>query len=166
MSRKQEPEHNIQIGKSLGNNNQTYYYETSRKERDLSLPVGFAIVASVFVVLPFTMYILGAPMLPIFAVMIFAAGLTADVFSTKAGLNRGFSDYNLFYNLVNKGGKSRMRNNSFLIAASLFGLIRAGIMYFFWNDAFISLLIASLSLLGPLWNSIMLSFPNNMKRNE
>lgn len=97
--------------------------------------------------------------------IIFSAGLMADVFTTKAGFNRGYSDYNLLYNLANRRCK-KLGNNSFLLLGGFgFGALRVGIMYLFWADPLILLLVASLTLLGPLWNSVMLAYPES-KRQE
>jgi hypothetical protein len=42
-------------------------------------------------------------------------------------------------------------------------MIRVGVIYYFWNDTTILPLVASLSLLGPFWNSIMLAYPETRK---
>jgi hypothetical protein len=126
--------------------------------KDRSLATSMSVIFSIFVALPLLLYYFRAPVISIFAVMIFSAGLVVDIFTTKAGFNRGFGDYNVFYNIVKKKRKG-MRNNSFLVGAFIFGVIRIGLIYLFWNEGIILLLVASLSLLAPLWNSIMLAYP-------
>jgi Mn2+/Fe2+ NRAMP family transporter len=128
----------------------------ARNNKDNSSLVSLTVAFVVFVALPYEMYILGAPILSIFAVVIFTAGLLADIFTTKAGFNRGYGDYNVFYNMAKK---KKVRNNSFLVASFIFGAIRAFIMFYYWNDTLILMIVASMSLIGPLWNSIILAYP-------
>jgi hypothetical protein len=134
-------------------------------EKDRSVIAGLLTILSLFVALPLVMYLLKVPAISIFAVTIFGAGLLADIFTTKAGFNRGFSEYNIFYNLLNKG-RRRVKNNSFLIGGFFFGLIRLGLIYYFWSEPVVLLLLASLSLLGPVWNSIMLAYPESQKNQK
>ncbi len=135
------------------------------EEQDSSVIAALLTILSLFVALPMLMYLLKVPAISIFAVTIFGAGLLADIFTTKAGFNRGFSEYNIFYNLLNKGRK-RVKNNSFLIGGFFFGLIRLGLIYYFWSEPEVLLLLASLSLLGPVWNSIMLAYPDSQKTRK
>jgi hypothetical protein len=131
------------------------------EKRDKSSTVSFGVVFSVFVVVPYVLYVLGSSIIEIFAVVIFCSGLLADVLTTKAGFNRGYDDYNVFYNLSKN--KSRIKQNSFLIGSFFFGFVRLWIMYYFWSNTTILLLVASLSLVGPLWNSVILAYPDNRR---
>lgn len=116
--------------------------------------VSLSVTFVVFVALPYELYVSGMSLIGIFAITIFVAGLLSDVFTTKIGFNRGYGDYNVFYNAAErkKVGKSK-----FLAGALIFGLIRALIMFYFWQDPIILLITATMSLIGPLWNSIILS---------
>lgn len=128
------------------------------KKKDNSSLVSLSVTFIVFVALPYELYILGLPILTIFAATIFVVGLLADIFTTKTGFNRGYSDYNVFYNAAKK---KKVRNNSFLVGTFVFGIIRAVIMFYFWQDTLILMIVATMSLIGPLWNSIILASSNN-----
>jgi len=146
---------------SLGQSTQetvvTSNHSKTEPERDRSSLVSLALTFVVFVALPYELYVLGFSLVNDFALTVFAAGLLTDIFTTKAGFNRGYGDYNVFYNAT----KKRIRNNSFLIGVAIFGAVRAYLIYFFWQDTFILLLVAMISLIGPLWNSVVLSVPDN-----
>ena len=134
---------------------------STRTRRDNSSLVALSVTFTVFVALPYEMYVLGFPVLTDFAFTIFVAGLLADIFTTKTGFNRGYGDYNVFYNASRK---KRVRNNTFLAGTFVFGVIRALLMFYFLNDTFILMIIATMSLIGPMWNSIILSAPDKSPR--
>ncbi|HZW55238.1 MAG TPA: hypothetical protein VFF30_03030 [Nitrososphaerales archaeon] len=134
---------------------------SSTVRRDNSSLVALSVTFTVFVALPYEMYVLGFPMLTDFAFTIFVAGLLADIFTTKTGFNRGYGDYNIFYNA---GKKKRVRNNSFLAGTFVFGVIRAVLMFYFLDNTLILMIIATMSLIGPMWNSIILSAPDQSLR--
>lgn len=127
------------------------------KGKDNSSYVSLALTFVVFVALPYELYVLGISLWNDFALTVFAAGLLTDVFTTKAGFNRGYADYNVFYNAA----KRKVRNNSFLVGVAIFGAVRGFLMFYFWHDTFILMLVAMISLIGPLWNSVILSVPDD-----
>ena len=130
---------------------------SQHNKKDNSSLVSLALVFIVFVVFPYELYVLGLSLVDIFALTVFGAGLLTDIFTTKAGFNRGYDDYNVFYSAT----KNKVRNNTFLIGIGIFGAIRAFLIYYFWGNAFILILVALMSLIGPLWNSVILSVPDD-----
>jgi hypothetical protein len=136
--------------------------ETSGGHTDKTSIVSFLLTFVVFVALPYELYVMGISILNDFALTVFAAGLLTDVFTTKAGLNRGYGDYNVFYNAT----KKKVKTNSFLIGITIFGAIRAYLMFYFWHDTLILLLVAMISLIGPLWNSVVLSVPDEIPQKQ
>jgi hypothetical protein len=112
-----------------------------------------AVISFVFLFIPYSLYLLGVSLFDDLALTILSAGILIDIFTTKIGFNRGFGECNIFYNAAKKKGK----NNAFLIGVLVSCTIRASFVMLFWQDAFILLLVAMVSLVAPLWNSILLS---------
>src|SRR5579875_1815690 len=125
------------------------------KERDNTALAGLTISFVVFVAVPYELYIMGLPLISDFAITVFVAGFLADIFTTKIGFRRGYDDYNILYNVARRKRKSE--SHAFLTSAIVFGAIRAAIAIYFWDVPLVLVIVATTSLIGPLWNSIMLS---------
>ncbi|MGI0090175.1 MAG: hypothetical protein ACREBS_00555 [Nitrososphaerales archaeon] len=111
------------------------------------------IVSVVFLGLPYSLYIMGVSLLNDFALTMLAAGVLIDVFTTKIGFNRGYGECNIFYNLARK----RSKNNAFLFGILISGMVKGTFIFLFWQNTFILMLVALVSLIAPLWNSLILS---------
>ncbi|MHB8567176.1 MAG: hypothetical protein ACYC7D_11660 [Nitrososphaerales archaeon] len=131
--------------------------------RDNTSLASLAISFIVFVAVPYELYVMGLPLLTDFAITVFVAGFVADIFTTRIGFRRGYGDYNILYNVAQKS--SRSKNNAFLGSVIIFGAIRALIAIYFWNEPIVLIIIATTSLIGPLWNSIILSAPDRKDLN-
>ena len=127
-----------------------------KSPRDNTSIVSLTLTFVVFVALPYELYVMGFSLINDFALTVLAAGVLTDIFTTKAGFNRGFGDYNIIYNAT----KKKVKNDSFLVGVAVFAAIRGFLIYYFWHNEFILLLVAVISLVGPLWNSVMLSIPD------
>lgn len=131
---------------------------------DNSSLVGLAISFVVFVAVPYELYALGVPWLTDFAITIFVAGFLADIFTTKIGFRRGYDDYNMLFSSARRKGKST--ESAFVSSIIVFGLVRGIIIAYFWNDPVILMIVATTALIGPLWNSIILSSPDKRKATK
>ena len=147
---------NLATRGQVGSVTKNYGLKTKKKKDNTSL-VSLALTFVVFIAFPYELFVLGLSLVNIFALTVFAAGLLTDIFTTKAGFNRGYDDYNPFYTAT----KNKVRNNTFLIGIGIFGAIRAYLIYYFWEDSLILIIVAMMSLIGPLWNSVMLSAPDD-----
>lgn len=134
---------------------------TKSQARDNSSLAGLAISFVVFVAVPYELYVLGVPWLTDFAITIFVAGFLADIFTTKIGFRRGYDDYNMLFSSAKKRGKST--HSAFVSSIIVFGLVRGIIIAYFWNDPIVLMIVATSALIGPLWNSIILSSPDKQK---
>jgi hypothetical protein len=132
-----------------------------REGHDNSSFVGLAVSFVVFVAVPYELYILGVPWITDFAITIFLAGFLADIFTTKIGFRRGYDDYNMLFSSAKKKGKST--KSAFVSSIIIFGIIRGAIIVYFWNDPIVLMIVATTALIGPLWNSIILSSPEKRK---